>query len=423
MIGTLRPEGWGAAAGYPGIHLDEHGGTSQASLSSDEAGRTLAAPRRIRGRRLPAGADDRHARDGTTVDAYVYALAASQTGGRRRGPRDLRAVVRLSGCLPPCWPSPPGRADVAGVPLPSPAPAPTPAPTAQFATAGDPESDGGATWTLRGPVDGAVVDLHGVLMKPTGSAPFPAVAISHGYGGSARQFSTAMGREMRGWGLVAIATDYTHAGGGPTGAPGGANDLRQRRQRDPRARDAVDPLVVARLRGSAARRRARAAAWARWAPPRSPPPTAISCGWRPTPPAASAWTASRSARHRHWRRPAYSDAVPVAPRRQGRRRAAGDGPVVRGGAGCRRPTKGMSTRARRTTSRGTPRRWAASGPGTRPTGCSESSPGTAVLILLGVAITAAGRPPRANREQGQVQPTRRDRIPGRGVGRRALPRH
>ena len=110
-------------------------------------------------------------------------------------------------------------------PTPSPAPTPAPAPAAQFATAGDPESDGGATWTLRGPIDGMVVDLRGVLMKPTGPGPFPAVVVSHGYGGSARQFSTAMGREMRGWGLVAIATDYTHAGGGPTGAPGGANDL------------------------------------------------------------------------------------------------------------------------------------------------------------------------------------------------------
>ena len=110
-------------------------------------------------------------------------------------------------------------------PTPSPTPTPTPAPAAQFASAGDPESDGGATWTLRGPVDGTVVDLRGILMKPPGSGPFPAVVISHGYGGSARQFSTGMGREMRGWGLVAIATDYTHAGGGPTGAPGGANDL------------------------------------------------------------------------------------------------------------------------------------------------------------------------------------------------------
>ena len=117
------------------------------------------------------------------------------------------------------------RATSPAAPTPSPSPTPAPAPTAQFASTGDPESDGGATWTLRGPVDGTVVDLRGILMKPTGAGPFPAIVISHGYGGSARQFSTGMGREMRGWGLVAIATDYTHAGGGPSGAPGGSNDL------------------------------------------------------------------------------------------------------------------------------------------------------------------------------------------------------
>jgi len=124
------------------------------------------------------------------------------------------ALAVIAGCDRPSSPT-----------APTPAPAPAPTPGAQFATAGDPESDVGATWTLRGPVDGTVVDLHGVLMKPPGSGPFPAVVISHGYGGSARQFSTGVGRAMRGWGLVVIATDYTHAAGGATGAPGGANDL------------------------------------------------------------------------------------------------------------------------------------------------------------------------------------------------------
>jgi dienelactone hydrolase len=107
----------------------------------------------------------------------------------------------------------------------SPSPTPIPPPTADFALAGDPESEGGAAWTLRGIVNGAMVDLRGVLLKPTGAGPFAAVVISHGFGGSARQFSTQMGREMRAWGLVVIATDYTHAGGGPTGAPGGGNDF------------------------------------------------------------------------------------------------------------------------------------------------------------------------------------------------------
>jgi dienelactone hydrolase len=137
--------------------------------------------------------------------------------GRRVTAAVLGTVLAIvAGCDRPTSPT---------APTPTPAPAPAPAPGAQLATAGDPESDVGATWTLRGPVDGTVVDLHGVLMKPPGAGPFPAVVISHGYGGSARQFSTGVGRAMRGWGLVVIATDYTHAAGGATGAPGGANDL------------------------------------------------------------------------------------------------------------------------------------------------------------------------------------------------------
>ena len=126
------------------------------------------------------------------------------------------ALAIAAACNGPTSPSAPG---------PAPTPAPVPAPGGQLAIVGDPASDAGAAWTLRGPVDGTVVDLRGILMKPPGSGPFPAVVLSHGYGGSARQFSTGLGREMRNWGLVVIATDYTHAGGGPTGAPGGADDL------------------------------------------------------------------------------------------------------------------------------------------------------------------------------------------------------
>jgi dienelactone hydrolase len=104
-------------------------------------------------------------------------------------------------------------------PTPPPTPTPTPAPTPpQPATidltiTGDPESAAGATWTCRGSVDGTGVDLEGILLKPAGPGPFPAVVISHGGGGNARTFSLGMGQEMRGWGLVAIGTNYTHAGG------------------------------------------------------------------------------------------------------------------------------------------------------------------------------------------------------------------
>ena len=90
VTGTLLPEGWGAAAGYPGIVLDEHGAEVAGFLFSSDA---LAE----HWPRLDAFEGDGYERvlttatrtDGTTVEAYVYALAASQPGGRRRGPMDV----------------------------------------------------------------------------------------------------------------------------------------------------------------------------------------------------------------------------------------------------------------------------------------------------------------------------------------------
>jgi dienelactone hydrolase len=86
--------------------------------------------------------------------------------------------------------------------------------------ASDPESPSGATWTLTGVLDGTPVDLHGILLKPRGRGPFPAVVLSHGAGGNAQTYGRAMGDVMRSWGLVCIAVDYTHARGTPLGAPG-----------------------------------------------------------------------------------------------------------------------------------------------------------------------------------------------------------
>jgi dienelactone hydrolase len=112
--------------------------------------------------------------------------------------------------------------------------APSPSPTApqppvipagpELALAGDPEAAPGATWTLRGTLDGATIDLQGVVLKPRGTGPFPAVILSHGYGGSA-QFGRSLGTIMRQWGLVCIAANYTHAGGVAIGAPGTPDDL------------------------------------------------------------------------------------------------------------------------------------------------------------------------------------------------------
>ena len=101
---------------------------------------------------------------------------------------------------------------------------PTPGPAGpEFTVTGDAESAAGAAWTLRGTLDGSPIDLQGVLLKPRGSGPFPAVILSHGYGGTA-QFGRSLGTIMREWGLVCIATNYTHAGGVPVGAPGSASD-------------------------------------------------------------------------------------------------------------------------------------------------------------------------------------------------------
>ena len=86
--------------------------------------------------------------------------------------------------------------------------------------AGDPESASGATWTLVGTLDGTTVDLQGILLKPRGRGPFPAVVLSHGAGGNAQSYGRELGSVMRKWGLVCIAVNYTHARGVPLGAPG-----------------------------------------------------------------------------------------------------------------------------------------------------------------------------------------------------------
>jgi len=67
----------------------------------------------------------------------------------------------------------------------------------------------GERWTYR---EGDFA-MSGILLKPEGEGPFPAVLISHGMGGSASSFGLTKAREMVGWGLVCIAPDYTHSGG------------------------------------------------------------------------------------------------------------------------------------------------------------------------------------------------------------------
>jgi dienelactone hydrolase len=113
---------------------------------------------------------------------------------------------------------------------------------AHLAIAGDPEATGGATWTYRDTVAGVVYDMAGILLKPAGAGPFPAIVVSHGYGGSAGNYSRNVGTTLRGWGLVVIATNYTHASGVPLGAPGTAADLGASTANVQRARRLVEIL-------------------------------------------------------------------------------------------------------------------------------------------------------------------------------------
>lgn len=68
------------------------------------------------------------------------------------------------------------------------------------------------------------LSMEGILLKPEGNGPFPAVLISHGMGGSAESFGMSKAREWVQWGWVCVAPNYTHnraaAGAGRPGAKG-----------------------------------------------------------------------------------------------------------------------------------------------------------------------------------------------------------
>lgn len=71
----------------------------------------------------------------------------------------------------------------------------------------------GEQWTCT--YDGK--SLSGLLLKPEGAGPFPAIILSHGLGGNAQTMMRTRGSELVKWGFVCIATDYTHAGKGGGG--------------------------------------------------------------------------------------------------------------------------------------------------------------------------------------------------------------
>jgi dienelactone hydrolase len=56
----------------------------------------------------------------------------------------------------------------------------------------------------------------GIMLKPAGGGPFPAIIISHGAGGTASGYSLAKARDFSPWGAVCIGPTLTHSAGGET---------------------------------------------------------------------------------------------------------------------------------------------------------------------------------------------------------------
>jgi gamma-glutamylcyclotransferase (GGCT)/AIG2-like uncharacterized protein YtfP len=85
-IGTLLQEGWGAAAGYPGIVLDEHGGGVEGFVfSSKSLAEHWARLDEFEGEGYERVLTTVKLKDGTAVEAYIYRLREngsprSQTG-------------------------------------------------------------------------------------------------------------------------------------------------------------------------------------------------------------------------------------------------------------------------------------------------------------------------------------------------------
>ena len=75
VLGTLFPEGWGAAAGYPGVVLDERGREVEGFVFSCESlGEHWVRLDEFEGEGYERVLTRAKLTDGTTVDAYIYRL-------------------------------------------------------------------------------------------------------------------------------------------------------------------------------------------------------------------------------------------------------------------------------------------------------------------------------------------------------------
>jgi len=100
------------------------------------------------------------------------------------------------------------------------------------ATADGPKVSGIKDFKLEGQQWTCVADgqaMQGILVKPEGKGPFPAMLISHGLGGNARQFALPKARDFAKLGFVCIATDYTHSQANGDRSTFGSSDENVRR--------------------------------------------------------------------------------------------------------------------------------------------------------------------------------------------------
>jgi gamma-glutamylcyclotransferase (GGCT)/AIG2-like uncharacterized protein YtfP len=78
VTGTLLQEGWGAAAGYPGIVLDPHGGEVEGFLfSSERLAEHWARLDEFEGEGYERVITMAKRKDGTVVEAYIYRLSGN----------------------------------------------------------------------------------------------------------------------------------------------------------------------------------------------------------------------------------------------------------------------------------------------------------------------------------------------------------
>ena len=90
VIGILHPEGWGAAAGYPCIVLDERGREVEGLIfSSESLTEHWERLDQFEGEGYERVLTKAKRKDGTIVDAYIYELSGSEP------PRVIKTTPRL----------------------------------------------------------------------------------------------------------------------------------------------------------------------------------------------------------------------------------------------------------------------------------------------------------------------------------------